>query len=130
MSIRVRVVANSLTQAVNENVEAVIKVSDGYDIIAGGKQVPKYIEHATKLQLQSMESDDLEHFGFGNQQGLFMVGYTNGMIEGLDRDDEKGNSIVETNKYGSTKVSLWQVMKVAESYNDWCKIIIRHMGYK
>lgn len=130
MSLRVRKIANSITQAVNENVDATILVNDGYTTSPSGKQTPKYIAHIRTLQLQSMESDDLEHFGFSNQQGLFMSAYTDGMIDVLNRVEDLGTTIIETNKYGSTTIGRWQVMKIAESYNDWVKIIIRYIGAK
>lgn len=130
MSIRVRALANSVTTAVNENYNAVIKVSEGYTITPDGDQVPKYSEIPKVLQLQSMSSDDLQHFGYANMQGLFMFAYADGMIEALNREDQKGESTIETIKYGETDTHLWKVMRVAESYNDWVKIIIRYVGRK
>ena len=128
MSLRVRRIANSMTVAVNENVDATLKVSTGYAISPDGKQIPSYEIVEKKLQLQTMTSDDLEHFGFANQQGLFMFAYADGMIDVLDRSEQKGTTIVETKKYGSNITKTWQVVKIAESWNDWVKIVIRFIG--
>lgn len=130
MSLRVRKIANSMTRAVNENVMATLKVSTGYEVSESGDQVPKYEEYPRELQLQSMESDELEHYGFANNQGLFMSAYADGMIDVLNRDEQLGTTIVETQKYGSPIIRTWQVVKIAESYNDWVKIIIRYTGAK
>lgn len=130
MSLRVRAIANSMTVAVNENVTATIKTSTGYTIAPDGTQIPSYAVSTRVLQLQSMESDDLEHFGFANQQGMFMIAYGNEMVGVIDRDTQLGNTLIETPKYGSDLVGTWQVMKIAESYNDWVKFIIRYMGAK
>ena len=130
MSLRVRKIANSMTRAVNENVMATLKVSTGYEVSESGDQVPKYEEYPRELQLQSMESDELEHYGFANNQGLFMSAYADGMIDVLNRDEQLGTTIVETQKYGSPIIRTWQVVKIAESYNDWVKIIIRYTGIK
>ena len=130
MSLRVRKIANSMTRAVNENVMATLKVSTGYDISPSGDQIPKYAEYQRELQLQSMDSEDLQHYGFANNQGLFMSAYADGMIDVLNRDEQLGTTIVETQKYGSSTIRTWQVVKIAESYNDWVKIIIRYTGIK
>lgn len=129
MSLAVRKIANSMTVAVNENYDSIIKVSTGYTFDKG-EQIPTYEDHPRVLQLQSMSSDDLQHFGFANQQGYFMSAYADGMIEALNRADQKGNSMVETVKYGETDVHVWKVEKIAESYNDWVKIILRYIGRK
>ena len=130
MSIRVRKIANSMTSAVNENVSAVVKISTGYTVSPSGKQEQSYISVNRTLQLQSMESDALDHFGFGNKQGVFMSVYVDGMIGIIDRMDETGTSVIETQRYGDTRISTWQVEKIAESYNDWVKLIIRQTGVR
>lgn len=124
MSIRVRLLANKMTRAVNENVNATIKVSIGYDIIAGGIQVPKYETQDVELQLQSMSTQDLAHFDFINQQGQFVYGYANGVISAIRRQLNKGQSVAIFKPYGEDTPTEWTVKQVAESYNDWVKVIL------
>ena len=130
MSLRVRKLANRMTSAVNENVTATVKISTGYTVSPSGKQEQSYVSVNRSLQLQSMESDELEHFGFSSQQGVFKSVYMDGMIDIIDRMDQKGTSLVETQRYGDSRISTWQVMKIAESYNDWVRFIIRQTGVK
>ena len=130
MSLRVRKLANRMTSAVNENVTATVKISTGYTVSPSGKQEQSYVSVNRVLQLQSMESDELEHFGFSSQQGVFKSVYMDGMIDIIDRMDQKGTSLVETQRYGDSRISTWQVMKIAESYNDWVRFIIRQTGVK
>lgn len=130
MSLRVRKLANRMTSAVNENVTATVKISTGYTVSPSGKQEQSYVSVNRVLQLQSMESDELEHFGFSSQQGVFKSVYMDGMIDIIDRMDQKGTSLVETQRYGDSRISTWQVVKIAESYNDWVRFIIRQTGVK
>lgn len=124
MSIRVRLLSNKMTRAVNENVDATIKVSTGYDIVTGGVQVPKYETQDVELQLQSMSTQDLAHFDFINQQGQFVYGYANGVISAIRRQLGKGQSVAIFKPYGEDELCEWTVKQVVESYNDWVKVIL------
>lgn len=130
MSLQLRKSANRMTSAVNKNVTATVKISTGYTVSPSGKQEQSYVSVNRALQLQSMESDELEHFGFSSQQGVFKSVYMDGMIDIIDRMDQKGTSLVETQRYGDSRISTWQVVKIAESYNDWVRFIIRQTGVK
>jgi hypothetical protein len=128
MSLRVRKIANSLTVAVNENTEALLKVSTGYTVTPDGTQVPQYLVQPKVLQTQSMDVEDLAHLGFASQQGRFMLAYADGMIPAIRRAIEKGTSIIVLKPYGEDDPTEWQVKKVVESYNDWVKILIQDSG--
>lgn len=125
MSLKVRAIANSITTAVNENVNATIKISTGYTVSPDGTQIPSYEEFVTKLQLQSVPSSDLEHFGFANQQSLYVYAYGNEFFEILDRKQGKGNALVETIKYADNSIYVWQVIKNAEPWFDWSKALLQ-----
>ena len=126
MSLRVRKIANSMTVAVNENIEAILKVSDGYDVTPDGTQVPIFVEQTKVLQTQSMDVEDLAHLGFANQQGQFMLAYADGMIPAIRRGMQKGTTLIVLNPYGEDVATIWQVKKVVESYNDWVKVLIQN----
>lgn len=128
MSLRVRKLANSVTQAVNENIVATIRVSTGYIIDAAGKQVPQYQEQERTIQVQSAESEMLEHFGFANQQGTFVTAYADGIIPSIQRYLGTGNAMVVMKPYGENTATEWQVMRVVESYNDWVKVLLWNTG--
>ena len=128
MSLRVRSLANSMTVAVNGNVDAVLKVSEGYTVSPDGTQIPKFIEQSKVLQRQSMSVEDLKHMGFSNQQGQFMSVYADGMIPAIRRGMQLGTTLIYIVPYGETVATIWQVKYVIESYDDWVKVLIQNTG--
>lgn len=124
MSIRVRLLANKMTRAVNENVDCILKVSTGYTIDDAGQQIPDYVEQNVELQLQSMSTQELAHFDFINQQGQFVYGYANGVISAIRRQLDKPSSVAIFAAYGEESTSEWNVKQVVESYNDWVKVVL------
>ena len=128
MSLKVRSLANSMTVAVNGNVNAVLKVSEGYTVTPDGTQEPKYVEQAKILQRQSMNVEDLRHMGFANQQGQFMSVYADGMIPAIRRGMELGTTLIYIVPYGETIATIWQVKYVIESFDDWVKVLIQNTG--
>ena len=124
MSLALRKIANSMTTAVNENVLATLKVSNGYSISADGTQIPSYVTQTKTIQTQAMDVADLDHLGFGDQQGQFISAYADGMIPAIRRGLQLGTTIVSLIPYGETTPVDWKVMKVLESYNDWVKVLL------
>lgn len=125
MSLNLRGLANTMIVAINENHDATIKVSTGFTVSPDGTQIPSYEEYQRKLQLQSVPSSDLEHFGFANQQSLYMYAYGDDFFEILDRQHGKGNAIVETVKYSDNTIHVWQVIKNAEPWFKWSKALLQ-----
>lgn len=128
MSLKVRSLANSMTVAVNGNVDAILKVSEGYTVSPDGTQLPKFIEQSKVLQRQSMSVEDLKHMGFANQQGQFMSVYADGMIPAIRRGMQLGTTLIYIIPYGETIATIWQVKYVIESYDDWVKVLIQNTG--
>lgn len=117
-----------MTVAVNGNVDAVLKVSEGYTVSPDGTQIPKFIEQSKVLQTQSMSVEDLKHMGFANQQGQFMSIYADGMIPAIRRGMDKGTTLIYIVPYGETVATIWQVKYVIESFDDWVKVLIQNTG--
>lgn len=130
MSLKLRSIANNMTSAVNPNHKALIKVSNGYDVGEDGSQIPKYQSHESVLQLQSMSSQDLDHFGFANKQAMYVYAYGDEFFEIIDRINQVGNTLVETTKYGSQTTYVWQVVRNAEPWFDWSKAVLQLVGKK
>ena len=126
MSLRLRSIANSMTVAVNENTEALLKVADGFTVTPDGTQVPSYVQQERILQTQSMDVEDLAHLGFASQQGQFMLAYADGMIPAIRRGIQLGTTLIIIKPYGEEVATIWQVKKVVESYNDWVKVLIQN----
>lgn len=117
-----------MTVAVNENTEALLKVSSGYVVLPDGTQKPQYLVQPKVVQTQSMDVEDLQHMGFANQQGEFMSLYADGMIPAIRRSMQKGTTLIVLTPYGEDIPTEWQVKKVIESYNDWVKVLIQNTG--
>lgn len=122
--IKVRAIANSAIQVVNKNLPATLIANEGFEIIPGGKQVPKLASYEISVQMQSLSTQDLEHLGVINQQGEFIYCYARGQIEAIRRAKDKGADKVNFVAYGESEPSEWLVTKVIESYPSWVKVLL------
>jgi len=115
-----RAIANSITRGVNpNNTEAILASCTGYTIVAGGKQVPQYLESVIEIQTQSIESDQLEHLNLSSQQGQYNFVYANGLISAQRRTLSKGEDLLKFKPYGEDDVVTWKVVKVLNLDRDW-----------
>ena len=128
MSLALRKIANSVTTAVNENTLCTIMYPDGYDISPSGQQIPKYTNFEKMLQVQSADSEMLEHFGYANQQGTYTTAYGDGILPVIQRYLAQGSAKVVMKPYGYDDPTEWQVLRVLESYNDWVKVLLWNTG--
>ena len=117
-------IANGITSSVNPNIEAVLKVNDGYDVDEYGVQVPKFAEQQVMIQTQSMSTADLERLNYVSQQGQFLYAYANGSISALRRSQGKGAEMMVFKPYGEDADAEWLVKQVVESYPDWVKVVL------
>lgn len=122
--IKVRAIANSAIQVVNKNLPATLIANEGFEIIPGGKQVPKLASYEISVQMQSLSTQDLEHLGVINQQGEFIYCYARGQIEAIRRAKDKGADKISFVAYGESESSEWLVTKVIESYPSWVKVLL------
>lgn len=122
--IKVRAIANSAIQVVNKNLPATLIANEGFEIIPGGKQVPKLASYEISVQMQSLSTQDLEHLGVINQQGEFIYCYARGQIEAIRRAKDKGADKISFVAYGESETSEWLVTKVIESYPSWVKVLL------
>lgn len=122
--IKVRAIANSAIQVVNKDLPATLITNEGFEIIPGGKQVPKFASYEISVQMQSLSTQDLEHLGVINQQGEFIYCYARGQIEAIRRAKDKGADKISFVAYGESEPSEWLVTKVIESYPSWVKVLL------
>lgn len=122
--IKVRAIANSAIQVVNKNLPATLIANEGFEIIPGGKQVPKLASYEISVQMQSLSTQDLEHLGVINQQGEFIYCYARGQIEAIRRVKDKGADKISFVAYGESEPSEWLVTKFIESYPSWVKVLL------
>lgn len=117
-------IANGMTSSVNPNMQAILKVNEGYEVDDYGDQIPKFIEHTITIQTQSMSTADLERLNYASQQGQFLYAYANGSVSSLRRSQGKGAEMMIFKPYGEDADAEWLVKQVVESYPDWVKVVL------
>ncbi|ELY3738966.1 hypothetical protein SMX82_002355 [Cronobacter sakazakii] len=113
-----RGIANGLTSRINPNVSGVFQVNTGFTTLPGGKRVPSYNNVDVSVQFQELSSTDLKQIDAVNTQGILRSAYLNGNFNGVNRPEQKGGDILMV---GNDK---WLVVKVAELWPDWCRVIV------
>ncbi|WP_313471209.1 hypothetical protein [Atlantibacter hermannii] len=113
-----RGIANGLTSRINPNVAGVFQVNTGFTTLPGGKRVPSYNNVDVSVQFQELSSTDLKQIDAVNIQGILRSAYLNGNFNGVNRPEQKGGDILVV---GNDK---WLVVKVAELWPEWCKVIV------
>lgn len=114
-----RAIANNLSSQVNPNIPAVLFASTGYTKGAGQRQVPTYAAaQDVVIQLQALDSSDLNQLDGLNIQGQLRAVYIRGAL----------NSVVRVSSEGGDKLvfagQTWLVTKVLETWPLWTKAAI------
>lgn len=110
-------IAGPIIAAVNPMTDGTLRASDGYEIGAGHKQVPKYKpDAAARLQVQPLSGKDLAHLDAQNIQGVQRSVYMYGDTQGVVRPLAKGGDLLVFSG------QVWLVTVVFETWPDWCKV--------
>ena len=118
-----RAIANAATQSINPNTPVTVKASSGYTIDpATRRQVPAYTTETGQANIQALDGKDLKQLDGLNIQGTSRAAYLYGNLAGVVRPDSKGGDLVEFNSQS------WLVVKVLETWPDWCKVAIVYQG--
>jgi len=126
--VNLRGLANSAIQGINPNTPMTVRISDGTYTIdpATLRQVPNYIEYPAMGNVQALDGDDLGQVNYLNIQGTIRAVYLYGSVSGVIRPDSVSVSrlIFSSNESGVTKEREWNVFKVLESWQNWCKVAV------
>lgn len=118
-----RAIANAATQTINPNTSVTVKISNGYTKAqSGGRQIPQYITETGQANIQALDGKDLKQLDGLNIQGTIRAAYLYGNLAGVVRPDSKGGDLVEFSGQS------WLVVKVLETWPDWCKVAIVYQG--
>lgn len=113
-------IVSPIIAAVNPMAPGAIRRSDGYDIGAGRKQVPKFTDpEDVRLQVQPLSAGDLRHLDAQNIQGVQRSVYMFGDTQGVVRPHAKGGDLLDFD--GQT----WLVSVVFETWPGWCKVGVK-----
>ena len=126
-------IVSGAISAVNPQIRAQIRRSDGFSITAAGVKIPKYsypCGEFSMLQVQSLTFGDIQQLDGLNIQGTRRAVYAYGAISGLIRVGQKGGDIIKFAPGALAEGDTWLCAHVLEQWNDgaavsaWCKIAI------
>lgn len=118
-----RALANAATRTINPNTDVTAKISSGYTIDpVTRKQIPAYTTTTGQANIQALDGDALKQLDGLNIQGTIRAAYLYGALAGVIRPDSKGGDLMEF--HGQS----WLVVKVLETWPDWCKVAIAYQG--
>lgn len=127
MALDLRTIANGAIQGINPDLQITILQPDGYAIDPGTLvQVPNWIEQPALGNVQSMSSDDLTQVSALNIEGTMRAVYLRGNYNGIFRPGQQPNTVLRftTNESGTTAERDWNVFKVLEVWQTWCKVAV------
>ena len=118
-----RGIANVLTQAINANTDVTVKISSGYTIDPlTRKQIPTYASYTGQANVQALDGSDLKQLDGISQQSTLRAAYLYDNLAGVIRMDSKGGDLIVIDG------KVWLVVKVLETWPDWCKVAINYQG--
>ena len=118
-----RGIANVATQTVNPNIIVSVTRSAGFTVGPGAKQIPVYSAPIVgPAQLQALDGDDLKQLDGLNIQGSIRAIYLYGTVAGVLRPNQTGGDLI------TIGAETWLVVKVLETWPDWCKAAIVLQG--
>lgn len=125
-----RAIANSVTSTVNPNITVTVRVSTGFTIGAGSKQIPRYAPDVTGPgQLQAMTYSDLRQIDNLNIQGVMKAIYLRGSLAGVVRPKTQGGDLIIIGSPAALPdQGTWLVVKVLENWPLWTKACIVLQG--
>lgn len=110
-------ICNGAIAAVNPNVTALVRYSNGYTIAPGGKQVPAYIDTPNQtIQVQALTGKEILQIQGLNIQGVVRAIYLYGDTQGAVRPLSKGGDLIV---FGG---QTWLVSTVLETWDSWSKV--------
>lgn len=119
-----RGIANASITRINPNIDAVLKVNQGFDVDEAGEQIASFFSEQITIQTQSLSTNDIERLGLISQQGQFLYVYANGQLPVLRRAEGKGLERLMFKPYGESEPVEWVIKQVVESYPNWVKVLV------
>lgn len=125
--INLRGIANSAIQQINANQLIKISAPNGWTVDPDTLlQKPSYTEHQAMGNVQALSSDDLNQIAGLNQEGTLRAVYLYGNWGGVLRPEQLPNTVLKfsTNQSGIVAEREWNVFKVLEEWQTWCKVAV------
>ncbi len=125
-------IASNVISSVNPTVTATINKSSGYTTNPDGSQVPPYTTITGPAQVQGLverEYATLEHTDGFSMNAINRKMFAYGSINMAIRDGMTGGDTIQlpANSVGYPVVTNWKLVRVWETWPDWCSVIIRQV---
>lgn len=122
-----RGIANSLTRAVNPNIEAMLQVCIGSQTMPDFTREPLYADAVDCIvQAQALSKKEIEHLDSLNLSNATQGVYANRQLTGIDRTDQSGGDLLTYTDPASGVRNVWLVIAVLEGWSSsgWAKAAI------
>lgn len=126
MSSLLRGIANNAIQGINRNKPIALRTGT-YQINPNTLlQEVVYTETQVMGNVQSLSNDDLRQIESLNLEGTIRAVYLYGNVSGVVRASGQGSSVLrfESDIGGVVGTWEWNVFKVAEAWDGWCKVFV------
>lgn len=117
-------IVSPLISAVNPMVTAEWYQSTGYTIGDDGSRTPTYsAAQDIEVQMQGMREEELKHANELNLEGILRLVFTHAMLQGVDRNSEKGGDLISV--ASGSNAGTWLVVHVREQWPDWTSAYVQ-----
>jgi hypothetical protein len=125
MNVRDR--ANRLTQRINPNLTASLRVCIGYTTGTGLKRVPNYAPAVPcVVQIQALTKGDVRHLDGLNITNAERACFANVQLTPVDRKSQSGGDLLTFTDPVTNRADVWLVTAILESWSTagWCKVAL------
>lgn len=112
-------------QVVNPDIAGTVRASLGNITQPDGSRTPAYTNPIpVQLQVQALTTGDLALTENAEQQALMQSVYLYGQLQGISRAGLLGGDLLTFQRKNDPTALVWLVTMVAESWPDWCRVIV------
>lgn len=117
--VNLRIVANSVTRAINPNVVCEHWRSTGSTTLASGKREPSYAKSPIAVQVQAMDDEDLKQLDALNIQGVHRKVFANKQVAAAIRVAQKGGDLLVFPAGVLPEGTTWLCTHMLERWPGW-----------
>ena len=125
--VNLRLAANMLTQRVNPNVSATVRICTGYQDAPGARRTATYADPVpVTIQIQALSRRDVEHLSSLNISNAKWSCYSNLQLNPADRKTQTGGDLVKFVDPVSGSLDTWMVVEMLEGWSTagWCRVAL------
>ena len=114
-----------LVGAVNPDIQAVFRRSNGSTLGLSGKRTPVYYTaQPVTIQVQALSGREIEHLSNMNIQGVLRSVHMYGNTQGVVRPTQQGGDLLQFAQTVHGRKQTWLVVQVLETWPDWSRVAV------